>query len=137
MRLSNSGNCNHHVRVSYFDTWITHFPNIGNNLFICASSGCAPYSQTSNASAYFTSAALSFPYHFSRDALTSVLIVPPLGFASHLMRSFFSLGTCSKKCPIQGSTSTLWASWASSADTFLSYTDVMSTAISGRNGLGL
>ena len=79
-----------------------HFPSMGNNLFISSSFGCVPYSQISNASAYFTCPALSFPYHFSSAVRTSGLMLPDLCFASHLIRSLLSFGTCSKKWPIQG-----------------------------------
>jgi hypothetical protein len=37
----------------YHANYFFYFSSIGNNLLISASSGCAPYSHISNASAYF------------------------------------------------------------------------------------
>src|SRR6476660_1643648 len=103
---------------------------MGNNLFISASLGCAPYSQISKDSACSALSPISFPYHFTNDALVSALMGLTVRRESHPIRSSLPWGTSTRYPPIHGSHSYICDSWASSPTIFIAYTEDISTDIS-------
>jgi hypothetical protein len=72
-----------------------YITNMGKSRLISSSFGCIPYSHIWNASACFTTEALSFPYHLAKEALTSLLIGTDLDADSQAFRSTSFTGTWS------------------------------------------